>query len=65
VIRGERDALCPPVWVDEVVRLLPNAHAATVPGRGHETMISGYREVARAIAAHLGTEERDEGAGAR
>ncbi|RLP72685.1 alpha/beta hydrolase [Mycetocola tolaasinivorans] len=54
VVHGERDFLCPTVWVDEVVSRIPDAHAATVPGRGHETMISGYPEVARAIRTHLG-----------
>ncbi|WP_051702069.1 alpha/beta fold hydrolase [Mycetocola saprophilus] len=54
VVHGERDALCPTPWVDEVTRLIPDAHSVTIPGRGHETMISGYPAVAQAIRTHLG-----------
>ncbi|MGO3884667.1 MAG: alpha/beta fold hydrolase [Mycetocola sp.] len=51
VIRGQHDTVAPRDWVNRVVSAIPDAVAAEVPGRGHETMITGHREVAAQIRA--------------
>ncbi|MGO2658189.1 alpha/beta fold hydrolase [Mycetocola reblochoni] len=51
VIRGQHDPVAPRDWVERVAAAIPGAVAAEVPGRGHETMITGHREVAAQIRA--------------
>lgn len=60
VVRGERDRISPRGWAREVVRLIPDARLVEVPGHGHETMITGYPEVAAAIRTHLGLPDGDD-----
>lgn len=53
VIRGKRDPVCPPAWVEEVTALIPNATMVEVDGRGHETMVKDGACVAGYILDHI------------
>lgn len=53
VIRGNRDPVCPHGWVEEVTRLIPDAHMVEVDGRGHETMVRDGTCVAGYILEHM------------
>lgn len=53
VIRGAKDPVCPHDWAVRVATIMPHAHLAEVPGRGHETMITGYRRVGELILKHV------------
>jgi pimeloyl-ACP methyl ester carboxylesterase len=52
VIRGEHDRLVPRYWAEEMAALVPTGRFVEVPGRGHDTMIVGGREVGEMIARH-------------
>ena len=52
VIAGQRDALCPPAWVAEVVDLLPDATSRRIPDAAHSVMHANAEEVARLCVAH-------------
>lgn len=49
VLRGERDAVCPHAWADEVTTLLPKGHLEELPDRGHEALISSGEPAARLV----------------
>lgn len=46
VLRGEHDRVAPQDWVDEVVRLLPDAQGATVAGAAHAVVYDHAHDVA-------------------
>ncbi len=52
VIRGEHDKVVPRYWGEEIAALVPDGRFAEVPGRGHDALITAWREVAELIAAH-------------
>lgn len=57
IIRGARDTVVPGYWARQVERLVPDSRLIELPGRGHETMITGGERVARLIAEHAGALE--------
>lgn len=52
VIRGEHDRIVPRYWAEEMAALLPKGRYAEVPGRGHDTMLTGVSEVFELISRH-------------
>ncbi len=40
VVKGERDAYCPPEWSREIADLIPNARYVPIPGTGHCSHVS-------------------------
>lgn len=52
VIRGEHDRIVPRYWAEEIAALVPSGRFAEVPGRGHDTMLTGVRQVAELIIRH-------------
>jgi pimeloyl-ACP methyl ester carboxylesterase len=52
VIRGEHDRLVPRYWAEEMAALTPKGRFVEVPGRGHDTMVVGGREVGEMVARH-------------
>lgn len=52
VIRGEHDRIVPRYWAEEVAALLPKGRYAEVPGRGHDTMLTGVSDVFDLISRH-------------
>ncbi|WP_395244775.1 alpha/beta fold hydrolase [Agromyces sp. MMS24-K17] len=57
VIRAEHDRIVPRDWGLEVARLVPGVRYVEVPGRGHETMVTGAPIVADLIARHARGED--------
>ena len=53
VIRGERDAVVPQRWAEEVVRLLPKGHLQVIPSGAHTINYSLPREFAAALIPFL------------
>jgi pimeloyl-ACP methyl ester carboxylesterase len=54
VVRGGRDPIVPGEWAREVVRGLPQAWLAEVPGVGHTVNWSAPDELARLVRPLLG-----------
>lgn len=60
VIIGERDALCPTAWAQEVADLLPQAQVWRIPGAAHSVMHGNAEVVARLCVHHVRREEPDD-----
>lgn len=60
VIGGERDALCPRSWIQEVADLLPQAQAWQVPDAAHSVMYANAEAVARLCLHHARRTEPDD-----
>lgn len=52
VIRGEHDRIVPRYWAEEIAALVPKGRYAEIPGSGHDTTLTGVREVGELIARH-------------
>lgn len=64
VVKGPRDAYCPPIWSKEIAALIPTSAYVEIPGTGHCSHISMPGAFNRVVLDWLeGVEER-EGAGA-
>jgi pimeloyl-ACP methyl ester carboxylesterase len=59
VVRGERDALVPGPWAEEVTRLIPDARLVTVPGSPHMIPFRAPGALAALVTEFLG-EDADE-----
>jgi pimeloyl-ACP methyl ester carboxylesterase len=40
VVKGPRDAYCPPAWSQEIAALIPDATYVEIPGTGHCSHVS-------------------------
>ncbi len=60
VIAGERDALCPRPWIQQVAELLPQAQAWQIPGAAHSVMHGNAEDVARLCVHHARRTEPDD-----
>lgn len=49
VIRGEKDALTPQPWAEEVTRLLPRGRLLTLPGQAHAVTVSAPNRLAHHV----------------
>jgi 2-hydroxy-6-oxonona-2,4-dienedioate hydrolase len=53
VVRGEKDALVPQEWAEEVVRRLPRGELRVLPGLGHTINYTAPREFVAALRPFL------------
>ncbi len=60
VITGERDALCPRSWAQELADRLPHAQVWLIPQAAHSVMHANAEDVARLCIAHTRREEPDD-----
>jgi pimeloyl-ACP methyl ester carboxylesterase len=60
VVAGERDALCPRSWVQEVAELLPQAQVWMIPDAAHSVMHGNAEDVAHLCIAHARRSEPDD-----
>lgn len=60
VVGGERDALCPTSWIQEVTDLLPQAQAWQIPNAAQSVMHANAENVARLCSAHARRTEPDD-----
>lgn len=49
LVRGSYDTIATECWLDELARLIPTAHAATIPGGTHAANYSVPAELARLV----------------
>lgn len=60
VVVGQRDALCPRSWAQEVAELLPQAQVWQIPDAAHSVMHANAEDVARLCIAHARRTEPDD-----
>jgi pimeloyl-ACP methyl ester carboxylesterase len=53
VVRGSRDPIAPPPWVEEMVRLLPRGRLVVIPGAAHVANYTAPEQLAAAVRAFL------------
>ncbi len=58
VVRGQHDPVCPRPWAEEMVQLMPDARAVTIPGAAHGVTYSHPEPLAAVVQAFFATDDR-------